>query len=230
MPTIITIEEYCIITYITICDHAIEKVDMQTRPFNQKNKRKESIIMKKLKKEPMSTADANELDNITEELPFSFDDDTNTANIGNSASNSFVKNYNTGVILGQLSNKYVDYNYLQSLTIDQLLEELTKDFLNLAEKSGVTDIRIIAHELLEATNRSLSTIKIISKSKELRLQRHLIPAQIGECLIHINDVVKLTLDDTDDERSNNSGCLYDIRQGRRSVSCGYFEHHDKEAY
>ena len=81
MPTIITIEEYCIITYITICDHAIEKVDMQTRPFNQKNKRKESIIMKKLKKEPMSTADANELDNITEELPFSFDDDTNTANV-----------------------------------------------------------------------------------------------------------------------------------------------------
>ena len=155
--------------------------------------------MKNTKKEPMSTADANELDNITEELPFSFDDDTNTANIGNSASNSFVKNYNTGVILGQLSNKYVDYNYLQSLTIDQLLEELTKDFLNLAEKSGVTDIRIIAHELLEATNRSLSTIKIISKSKELRLQRHLIPAQIGECLIHINDVVKLTLDDTDDE-------------------------------
>ena len=63
--------------------------------------------MKNTKKEPISTTNADELDNITEELPFRFDDDTNTPNIGNSASNSFVKNYNTGVILGQLSNKYV---------------------------------------------------------------------------------------------------------------------------
>ena len=47
--------------------------------------------MKNTKKEPISTTNADELDNITEELPFSFDDDTNTANIGNSASNSFVK-------------------------------------------------------------------------------------------------------------------------------------------
>ena len=63
--------------------------------------------MKNTKKEPMSTANADELDSITEELPFCFDDDTDMANIGASASNSSTKNYTTGVILGQLSNKYV---------------------------------------------------------------------------------------------------------------------------
>lgn len=161
----------------------------------------------KNKNESSTTVEAGELKIYGNILPFK--DNNDAGNIGNTSSYSSKNtptaqsNNNTSIILGQLSNKYVDYNYLQSLTIDQLLEELTKEFLNLAVKSGVTDIKIIAHELLEATNRSLGTIKIISKSKELRLQRHLIPAQIGECLIHINDVVNLSLDDTDDasERS-----------------------------
>lgn len=63
--------------------------------------------MKKLKKEPMSTANANELDNITEELPFRFDDDTNTANTGNSASISSMNYSTTGGVIGQLPSKYV---------------------------------------------------------------------------------------------------------------------------
>ena len=156
--------------------------------------------MKNTKKEPMSTADANELDNITEELPFSFDDDTNTPNIGNSTS-IFPINYSTtGGVIGQLSPKYVDLGYLNSVTYDQLLAELTKEYLDIAVAAGLTDIKVIAHELLAATNRSISTMS--SDKKKNTLQR-LSFAQIGECLIRIHNVVNLSLDDTDDasERS-----------------------------
>ena len=157
--------------------------------------------MKNTKKEPMSTANADELDSITEELPFCFDDDTDMANIGASASNSSTKNYTTGGVIGQLPSKYVDVGYLNSLTYDQLLAELTKEYLDIAESAGLKDIKTIAHELLAATNRSISTISNINKKKNT-LQR-LSFAQIGECLIRIHNVVNLSLDDTDDasERS-----------------------------
>lgn len=157
--------------------------------------------MKKLKKEPMSTANANELDNITEELPFRFDDDTNTANTGNSASISSMNYSTTGGVIGQLPSKYVDVGYLNSLTYDQLLAELTKEYLDIAVSAGLTDIKVIAHELLAATNRSISTMSSNNKKKNT-LQR-LSFAQIGECLIRIHNVVNLSLDDTDDasERS-----------------------------
>ena len=155
--------------------------------------------MKNTKKEPISTTDANELDNITAELPFCFDADNNTANIGNSASNTFIKHYTTGGVIGQLSPKYVDPGYLNSITFDQLLAELTKEYLDLAVAAGLTDIKTIAHELLVATNRSISTM---SSDKKKTLQR-LSFAQVGECLIRIHNVVNLSLDDTDDasERS-----------------------------
>ena len=157
--------------------------------------------MKNTKKEPMSTANADELDSITEELPFCFDDDTDMANIGASASNSSTKNYTTGGVIGQLPSKYVDIGYLNSLTYDQLLDELTKEYLDIAESAGLKDIKTIAHELLAATNRSISTMSNINKKKNT-LQR-LSFAQIGECLIRIHNVVNLSLDDTDDasERS-----------------------------
>ena len=157
--------------------------------------------MKNTKKEPMSTANADELDSITEELPFCFDDDTDMANIGASASNSSTKNYTTGGVIGQLPSKYVDIGYLNSLTYDQLLAELTKEYLDIAESAGLKDIKTIAHELLAATNRSISTMSNINKKKNT-LQR-LSFAQIGECLIRIHNVVNLSLDDTDDasERS-----------------------------
>ena len=157
--------------------------------------------MKNTKKEPMSTANADELDSITEELPFCFDDDTDMANIGASASNSSTKNYTTGGVIGQLPSKYVDVGYLNSLTYDQLLAELTKEYLDIAESAGLKDIKTIAHELLAATNRSISTMSNINKKKNT-LQR-LSFAQIGECLIRIHNVVNLSLDDTDDasERS-----------------------------
>ena len=157
--------------------------------------------MKNTKKEPMSTANADELDSITEELPFCFDDDTDMANIGASASNSSTKNYTTGGVIGQLPSKYFDVGYLNSLTYDQLLAELTKEYLDIAESAGLKDIKTIAHELLAATNRSISTMSNINKKKNT-LQR-LSFAQIGECLIRIHNVVNLSLDDTDDasERS-----------------------------
>ena len=157
--------------------------------------------MKNTKKEPMSTANADELDSITEELPFCFDDDTDMANIGASASNSSTKNYTTGGVIGQLPSKYVDVGYLNSLTYDQLLAELTKEYLDIAESAGLKDIKTIAQELLAATNRSISTMSNINKKKNT-LQR-LSFAQIGECLIRIHNVVNLSLDDTDDasERS-----------------------------
>ena len=157
--------------------------------------------MKNTKKEPMSTANADELDSITEELPFCFDDDTDMANIGASASNSSTKNYTTGGVIGQLPSKYVGVGYLNSLTYDQLLAELTKEYLDIAESAGLKDIKTIAHELLAATNRSISTMSNINKKKNT-LQR-LSFAQIGECLIRIHNVVNLSLDDTDDasERS-----------------------------
>lgn len=153
------------------------------------------------KKEPMSTTNADELGSITEELPFCFDDDTDMANIGASASNSSTKNYTTGGVIGQLPLKYVDVGYLNSLTYDQLLAELTKEYLDIAESAGLKDIKTIAHELLAATNRSISTMSNINKKKNT-LQR-LSFAQIGECLIRIHNVVNLSLDDTDDasERS-----------------------------
>ena len=156
--------------------------------------------MKNTKKEPMSTANADELDSITEELPFCFDDDTDMANIGASASNSSTKNYTTGGVIGQLPSKYVDVGYLNSLTYDQLLAELTKEYLDIAESAGLKDIKTIAHELLAATNLSISTMS--SDKKKSTLQR-LSFAQIGECLIRIHNVVNLSLDDTDDasERS-----------------------------
>lgn len=155
--------------------------------------------MENTKKEPISTTDANELDNITAELPFCFDADNNTANIGNSASNTFIEHYTTGGVIGQLSPKYVDPGYLNSITFDQLLAELTKEYLDLAVAAGLTDIKTIAHELLVATNRSISTM---SSDKKKTLQR-LSFAQVGECLIRIHNVVNLSLDDTDDasERS-----------------------------
>lgn len=155
--------------------------------------------MENTKKEPISTTDANELDNITAELPFCFDADNNTANIGNSASNTSIKHYTTGGVIGQLSPKYVDPGYLNSITFDQLLAELTKEYLDLAVAAGLTDIKTIAHELLVATNRSISTM---SSDKKKTLQR-LSFAQVGECLIRIHNVVNLSLDDTDDasERS-----------------------------
>ena len=155
--------------------------------------------MENTKKEPISTTDANELDNNTAELPFCFDADNNTANIGNSASNTFIKHYTTGGVIGQLSPKYVDPGYLNSITFDQLLAELTKEYLDLAVAAGLTDIKTIAHELLVATNRSISTM---SSDKKKTLQR-LSFAQVGECLIRIHNVVNLSLDDTDDasERS-----------------------------
>ena len=151
--------------------------------------------MKNTKKEPMSTANADELDSITEELPFCFDDDTDMANIGASASNSSTKNYTTGGVIGQLPSKYVDVGYLNSLTYDQLLAELTKEYLDIAVSAGLKDIKTIAHELLAATNRSISTMS--SDKKKNTLQR-LSFAQIGECLIRIHNVVNLSLDDTDD--------------------------------
>lgn len=155
--------------------------------------------MENTKKEPISTTDANELDNITAELPFCFDADNNTANIGNSASNTSIKHYTTGGVIGQLSPKYVDPGYLNSITFDQLLAELTKEYLDLAVAARLTDIKTIAHELLVATNRSISTM---SSDKKKTLQR-LSFAQVGECLIRIHNVVNLSLDDTDDasERS-----------------------------
>ena len=156
--------------------------------------------MKNTKKEPISTTNADELDNITEELPFSFDDDTNTPNIGNSTS-IFPINYSTtGGVIGQLSPKYVDLGYLNSVTYDQLLAELTKEYLDIAVSAGLKDIKTIAHELLAATNRSISTMS--SDKKKNTLQR-LSFAQIGECLIRNHNVVNLSLDDTDDasERS-----------------------------
>ena len=155
--------------------------------------------MENTKKEPISTTDANELDNNTAELPFCFDADNNTANIGNSASNTSIKNYTTGGVIGQLPSKYVDVGYLNSLTYDQLLAELTKEYLDIAESAGLKDIKTIAHELLVATNRSISTM---SSDKKKTLQR-LSFAQVGECLIRIHNVVNLSLDDTDDasERS-----------------------------
>lgn len=152
--------------------------------------------MKNIKKEPMSTANANELDNITEELPFCFDDDTNTANTGNSASISSINYSTTGGVIGQLPPKYVDVGYLNSLTYDQLLADLTKEYLDIAVAAGLTDIKVIAHELLEATNRSISTMSNGNKKKNT-LQR-LSFAQIGECLIRNHNVVNLSLDDTDE--------------------------------
>lgn len=156
--------------------------------------------MKNTKKEPISTANADELDSITEELPFCFADDTDMANIGNSASNSSTKNYTTGGVIGQLSPKYFDPGYLNSVTYDQLLAELTKEYLDIAESAGLKDIKTIAHELLAATNRSISTI---SNNKKKNTLQRLSFAQIGECLIRIHNVVNLSLDDTDDasERS-----------------------------
>lgn len=144
----------------------------------------------------MSTANANELDNITEELPFCFDDDTNTANTGNSASISSINYSTTGGVIGQLPPKYVDVGYLNSLTYDQLLADLTKEYLDIAVAAGLTDIKVIAHELLEATNRSISTMSNGNKKKNT-LQR-LSFAQIGECLIRNHNVVNLSLDDTDE--------------------------------
>ena len=93
------------------------------------------------KKEPMSTTNADELGSITEELPFCFDDDTDMANIGASASNSSTKNYTTGGVIGQLPLEYVDVGYLNSLTYDQLLAELTKEYLDIAESAGLKDIK-----------------------------------------------------------------------------------------
>lgn len=71
--------------------------------------------------------------------------------------------------------------------------------MDLAVAAGLTDIKTIAHELLVATNRSISTM---SSDKKKTLQR-LSFAQVGECLIRIHNVVNLSLDDTDDasERS-----------------------------
>lgn len=156
--------------------------------------------MKNTKKEPISTVNADELDSITEELPFCFADDTDMANIGNSASNSSTKNCTTGGVIGQLSPKYFDPGYLNSVTYDQLLAELTKEYLDIAESAGLKDIKTIAHELLAATNRSISTI---SNNKKKNTLQRLSFAQIGECLIRIHNVVNLSLDDTDDasERS-----------------------------
>lgn len=147
------------------------------------------------KKEPISTANADELDSISEELPFCFDDDTDTANIGNSASNPPIKCYTTGGVIGQLPPKYVDLNYLNSVTFDQLLAELTKEYLDIAVSDGLTNIKTIAHELLVATNLSISTI---SRDKKKTTLQRLSFAQIGECLIRIHNVVNLSLDDTDD--------------------------------
>lgn len=147
------------------------------------------------KKEPISTTNADELDNIAKELPFYFDDNPNIASIGNSASNSSVKNYASAGIIDQLSSQFVDIGYLNSVTFDQLLAELTKEYLDIAVSVGLTDIKTIAHELLVATNRSISNIS--SYKKKTALQR-LSFAQIGECLICIHNVVNLSLDDTDD--------------------------------
>lgn len=55
-----------------------------------------------------STANADELDSITEEFPFCFDDDTNMANIGDSTSVSSTNYSITGGVIGQLSPEYVD--------------------------------------------------------------------------------------------------------------------------
>ena len=147
------------------------------------------------KKEPISTTNADELDNIAKELPFYFDDNPNIASIGNSASNSSIKNYTSAGIIDQLSSQFVDIGYLNSVTFDQLLAELTKEYLDIAVSVGLTDIKTIAHELLVATNRSISNIS--SYKKKTALQR-LSFAQIGECLIRIHKVVNLSLDDTDD--------------------------------
>lgn len=156
--------------------------------------------MKNTKKELISNPNADELNGITEGLPFCFDTDADTPNIGASVSNSYIKNNITGGVISQLSLKYVDLGYLNSLTYDQLLAELTKEYLDIAVAAGLTDIKVIAHELLAATNRSISTMS--SDKKKNTLQR-LSFAQIGECLIRIHNVVNLSLDDTDDasERS-----------------------------
>ena len=153
----------------------------------------------KNKNESSTTVEAGELKIYGNVLPFK--DNNDAGNIGNTSS-YLVKNIsmaqsnnNTGGVIGQLPPKYGDLGYLNSVTYDQLLAELTKEYLDIAVSAGLKDIKTIAHELLAATNRSISTMS--SDKKKNTLQR-LSFAQIGECLIRIHNVVNLSLDDTDD--------------------------------
>lgn len=174
-------------------------------------------MKKSILKEPISTGPADELANTEIDLPFL--DDTDTANIGNATSKSATTNsplnysITTGVI-GQLSKKFVDHTYLKSVTYDQLLEELTGEYLDLADMAGLRDVKVIVRELLEAVNRSIEEINNYTKNKGPKKLQRLIPAQVGECLVRLHNVVNLSLDDTDDSSERATILAIYIDHGR----------------
>lgn len=159
--------------------------------------------MNNTKKDLPSTSDTEEIENILNELPF-MTDDIDTENIeqelSSSTSNHSPNTYsNTKGVKNQLSNKYNAPNYLMSVTFDQLLEELTTEYLELAVIAGLKDIKTVTHDLLSATNTAITAMASANKNKGIKALQHLTFAQIGECLIRLHNVINLSLDDTDDQ-------------------------------
>ncbi len=86
------------------------------------------------------------------------------------------------------------------------MEEVTTDYLDLAESNGLKDIRTIAHDLLSVSNMAIAAMAKAVKSKGIKTTQHLTAPQIGECLIRIHNVINFSLDDSDD-RSERSTIL-----------------------
>lgn len=156
------------------------------------------------KREPASTTDTGELDNYANDLPFVFADDVSTANTDDYTSKlgkiiSSISNTTTRAVVGQMNSKYSDPVYLQTATYDSILEDVTREYIDAAKRLGQTDARIITCELMEVTNHVLRALKLSKGNNDIKALKCLSPAQIGEVLIRIHNVVKLSLDDTDDE-------------------------------
>lgn len=102
-------------------------------------------------------------------------------------------------VVGQMNSKYSDPVYLQTATYDSILEDVTCEYIDAAKRLGQTDDRIIACELMEVTNHALRALRLSKGNNDIKALKCLSPVQIGEVLIRIHNVVKLSLDDTDDE-------------------------------
>ena len=162
------------------------------------------------KKELDSTANTDELHEAMDEISKLFGEDNDNTATSN-ASPSLPDTYppqiytNTGSSVGQLPAKYQDPNYLKALTYDEMLRGLTEAYIDLAELAGLSDARVISDGLLKATNKAIGILNMSiikssgnCKTKGIRVLQYLLPAQIGECLIRLHNVVNLSLDDSDE--------------------------------
>ncbi len=177
------------------------------------------------KKEPAN--DIGELDNYPDDLPFL--DDSSTGHTGNAPSNPSkiippASNNTTSGLISQMPSKFLNPAmpskflnpaYWQTATYDGVLEDVTRECLKFVASSRLTDEKIISFELQKATNLVLQALRMNNNIKGIKNLQCLTPAQLGEILIHIHNVVKLSLDDTDDESERATFLAVYMKSGVR---------------